>query len=234
MSVRASAVAARGGGAGSGSRGTSVGQPGPWAVGASKVAVSSSTGSGARPIIVFDRGPVGRGGVGGVGGGTAAVPRLVIRASRWVPVPPSSKRSTCAPRDAGRSPTSPRVGTGGGAIGAVVRLGSPARGSGARAGIAGTPAIGVRLRPVERRLRMRSRDSACSAAPCATASSGWMSVRGARWKNCVTRSRTWGILVVPPTSTTSSTALALSPARVRASAHTVNVRSISGAALAMS
>jgi hypothetical protein len=88
-----------------------------------------------------------------------------------------------------------------------------------------TGAIGPVTRMLGRFDRMRSSAAAWSAAPIATASSGLMSVRGALPKNAATRSRTYGIFVVPPTSTTSSTSTVRRPASFSDSSHTGNVRS---------
>ncbi len=79
------------------------------------------------------------------------------------------------------------------------------------------------------RVRMRSSAVACSAAPIATASSGLMSVRGARAKNFETWSRTYGIFVVPPTRMTSLMPVMSRFASVSASWQTGNVRSMMSA-----
>ncbi|KAJ1531406.1 hypothetical protein ONE63_000087 [Megalurothrips usitatus] len=50
------------------------------------------------------------------------------------------------------------------------------------------------------------RTAACTAAPCATASSGLMECRGSLANSSRSSARTLGMRVDPPTSTTSSTA----------------------------
>lgn len=192
-------------------------------VGSAPTADSSAAGVTGTPIIVRF--------CDGIGGGAAA-PGRVMRAMALAPVVGSSKRSTAwpgrAPRSVGGRPPGGRTSA---PIGAVVRFSDVATSSKV-APTAGTPGDdGMRL---GLRDRMRSSAEAWSAAPTATASSGLTSVRGVRWKNWVTRSRTYGILVVPPTRTTSSIALGASWARRIASSHTANERSMMGWARAMS
>ena len=65
----------------------------------------------------------------------------------------------------------------------------------------------------------------CMAAPAATASSGFTSLRGSLPKNALTASCTLGMRVCPPTKITSSMSLADTPASLRAVRHGAIVRS---------
>ena len=68
-------------------------------------------------------------------------------------------------------------------------------------------------------------ESARSAAPSATASSGWTALEGSLPKNSLIFARTSGMRLCPPTRSTSPTSEGLRPQLVRVSSQTRKVRS---------